>query len=146
MARVPAWTLGSYVWEDKTLQALQYADDANTHVHPQAQDIDINSLIADYLSLTAGNQRVAPTITITDDPASGKANFELLDTGRLRGWQFWGPNFSSSPIISAVLQNNDVVFGTFLVLQQITGAASGQFIAGANAIGFDTVDGIAGHG
>src|SRR5438132_10467835 len=66
MARIPAWTLGSYIWGDKLLQALQFADDANAHVNPQAQDIDINSLIADYVSQTdATAQTIASALGIT---------------------------------------------------------------------------------
>src|SRR5438105_6375201 len=54
MARVPKWVLNAIVWGDLTLQASQLATDPNPARNPNVGlgDIDINSLITDYFSLT----------------------------------------------------------------------------------------------
>jgi len=62
MARVPAWTLGTIFWGDKTLQAAQFADDPNPNAHPQPSDTDLNSLIADYVSETDSNAQTIASV------------------------------------------------------------------------------------
>src|SRR5947199_305113 len=73
MARVPAWAIGSILWGDKTLQAAQFADDSNPHTNPQPSDIDINSLITDYLSQTdAKSQTIASVLRFGTAPSTNK--------------------------------------------------------------------------
>ncbi len=73
MARVPAWTLGTIAWGDKILQAAQFADDPNPHTNPQPSDIDINSLIADYVSKTdANSQTIASALGLGTIPSANQ--------------------------------------------------------------------------
>ncbi len=135
MARVAPWTLGSYLWGDKTLQSLQFADDGNAHVHPQAQDIDLNSLIADYFSLTAGNQQVKPTIIFLTDVVGSQAPIQILTTDLLRGWTI-NPN-NGAPVITAEFQTFDSPSASFLNVRTQTGQPSNTFAGAQNLLGMN---------